>query len=327
MPPVSSRTTSRSVPSIRSRRSGEASYSAGSGLTGRRLAYRPRPLRRPSRPCSGRGRAGSVVSHRGPPTAASSTASERLQASSTSSVRGVPCTSIEAPPNRYSSNSKSPSCSSSSSVGSMISGPIPSPGRVTMRYATAADATSCSQRGGGDGPAWRESLLAVALEVGDRGLLLECESNVVEPAEQPMADLVVDLEGEEAPVEAHLLLDQVDLALAGVGQAAAVLGSHHDGQQTDLGAVGVEDVGEARRDDRLKAVVLQAPGCVLARGAAAEVLTGHQDRVGRQLPARLLGPVVEQELAEAGALDALEELLGHDLVGVHVGAIEVADLA
>ena len=48
---------------------GEASYSAGSGRTGRRLAYRPSPLRRPSRPCSGRGFAGSVVSHFGPPTA------------------------------------------------------------------------------------------------------------------------------------------------------------------------------------------------------------------------------------------------------------------
>ena len=37
-PPVSSRTTSRSVPSIRSRRSGLASYKAGQGRTGRRLA-------------------------------------------------------------------------------------------------------------------------------------------------------------------------------------------------------------------------------------------------------------------------------------------------
>src|ERR1039457_6865944 len=63
MPPVSSRTTSRSVPSISSRFNGEASYSAGSGLTGRRFAYSPRPLRKPSKPCSGRGLAGSVASH------------------------------------------------------------------------------------------------------------------------------------------------------------------------------------------------------------------------------------------------------------------------
>ena len=50
-----------------------------------------------------------------------------------------------------------------------------------------------------------------------------------------------------------------------------------------------------------------------------------EDRVGRQVPARLLGPVVEEELPEAGALDPLEELLGHDLVGVHVGAVEDRD--
>ena len=88
-----------------------------------------------------------------------------------------------------------------------------------------------------------------------------------------------------APGEAHLLLAQVDLARAGLRQRLAVLLGEHDRQQPDLRAVGVEDVGEARRDDRLEAVVLQPPRRVLARGAAAEVLPGHEDRVGRQVPA------------------------------------------
>src|SRR2546427_366585 len=35
-----------------------------------------------------------------------------------------------------------------------------------------------------------------------------------------------------------------------------------------------------------------------------------------------LPPVIEKEGAVAGALDALEELLGDDLVGVYVGAVE-----
>ena len=47
-------------------RSGLASTSAGLGRTGRRFAKRPRPLRRPRSPCSGRGLSGSVVSHFGP---------------------------------------------------------------------------------------------------------------------------------------------------------------------------------------------------------------------------------------------------------------------
>ena len=39
----------------------------------------------------------------------------------------------------------------------------------------------------------------------------------------------------------------------------------------------------------------------------------------------LLAPVVEQELAEARALDPLQELLRDDLVGVDVGAVEHLD--
>src|SRR5205807_4862880 len=69
------------------------------------------------------------------------------------------------------------------------------------------------------------------------------------------------------------------------------------------------------------------PRCMLAARPAAEVATGYEDRVARQFPACLLGPVVEQELPEARALDALEELLGDDLVGVDVVAVQHADAA
>ena len=66
---------SMSTPSRYSGLSVEASLSASKIRTGRRFAYRPSALRMPSSPCSGRGLAGSVVSHFGPPMAASSTAS------------------------------------------------------------------------------------------------------------------------------------------------------------------------------------------------------------------------------------------------------------
>ena len=148
------------------------------------------------------------------------------------------------------------------------------------------------------------------------------------PAEQPAADLVVDLERRpRRPSKRTSCASRSIWPCPACGERLAVLLGEHDRQQPDLGAVGVEDVGEARRDDRLEAVVLQAPWGVLARGAAAEVLAGDEDRVGRQVPVGLLGPVVEEELAEAGPLDALEELLGHDLVGVDIGAVEVADRA
>src|SRR4051812_46906989 len=133
MPPVSSRTTSRSVPSMRSRLSGLASSSASKGLTGRRLANRPRPSRRPSSPCSGRGLSGSVVSHCGPPTAPSRTASASRQAAMVSSGRGDPVASMAAPPMRCSENVKPSRARRTSTAEATTSGPIPSPGRRAMR--------------------------------------------------------------------------------------------------------------------------------------------------------------------------------------------------
>src|SRR5262249_27794687 len=100
--------------------------------------------------------------------------------------------------------------------------------------------------------------------------------------------------------------------------------------------VAPEDVGEGRGDHDLEAVLEQGPGRVLAGRAAAEVAAGEKDLragVGRvvELEARtgvavLVEPPVEEEvLPEAGARDALEELLRDDLVGVHVGAVEHRD--
>ena len=72
---------------------------------------------------------------------------------------------------------------------------------------------------------------------------------------------------------------------------------------------------------------------MLARRAAAEVAPGDED--GRASVARLVqdergvgravrrvAPVVEEELAEARPLHALEELLRDDLIRVNVRAVE-----
>src|SRR5690606_22829356 len=119
----------------------------------------------------------------------------------------------------------------------------------------------------------------------------------------------------------------------------------NDRQQAVLEAVVVEDVGEARCDHGAETVFVQRPGRVLAGRTAAEVLAGQQHAgslVAREVQHEVLvdrtlgivlvrladiqvGPFVEQVGAEAGALDRLEELLGNDLVGVDVGAIERRD--
>src|SRR4029077_20087063 len=74
----------------------------------------------------------------------------------------------------------------------------------------------------------------------------------------------------------------------------------------------------------------ERPGGVLARGAAAEIRARHENRrpfelgpIEREII--VLGPVPEEELAVARALDALQELLRDDLVGVDVVAVERGD--
>jgi hypothetical protein len=91
------------------------------------------------------------------------------------------------------------------------------------------------------------------------------------PVQQPVLDVGLDLELEDAVGAGRPSVVDVDPRLAGLGDAPAVLLVEDHRQQADLGAVDVEDVGERRRDDRLEAEVLQRPGRVLARGAAAEV--------------------------------------------------------
>ena len=108
--------------------------SFGLTATGRRLAYRPSPLRMASNPCSGRTLAlGS--SHFGPPTAPSSTASAPRHSSSVSSGSAVPVWSIAQPPIRASRVTKT--CpqrlgdrGQDSVACATTSGPIPSPGRT-----------------------------------------------------------------------------------------------------------------------------------------------------------------------------------------------------
>jgi hypothetical protein len=72
--------------------SGEAAASSGTAVTGRKFANRPRALRIPSKPCSGRFDT-SIVSHFGPPTAPRRIAVDALQAATVAGGRGLPAAS------------------------------------------------------------------------------------------------------------------------------------------------------------------------------------------------------------------------------------------
>ena len=81
------------------------------------------------------------------------------------------------------------------------------------------------------------------------------------------------------------------------------------------------------------ATIAWKPKSSSAQGACSreepqpKLRAGDQDRVRLQLDLAVADPVVEEELAEAGPLDPLEELLGDDLVGVDVGAVQHRHLA
>ncbi len=112
-----------------------------------------------------------------------------------------------------------------------------------------------------------------------------------------------------------------------VEQRLAHLGVDLDRDQSVLGAVVAEDVGEAGGDHGLEAVVHDRPHRVLARRAGAEVRAGHQDGGPLVLllvehEVAVVAPLREQPGAEAGALHPLEPVAGDDLVGVDVGAFE-----
>ncbi len=112
-----------------------------------------------------------------------------------------------------------------------------------------------------------------------------------------------------------------------VDQVAHLAVWQRDREDSCLVSVGAEYVRERRRDDRVVARVLDRPRRVLAGRAAAEVLTGDQDRCALvlwpvQYEIAFRSPVIEEEWSVAGALDALEKLFWNYLVGVHVGAVK-----
>src|SRR5690606_31986068 len=175
--------------------------------------------------------------------------------------------------------------------------------------------------------------LATGLELRDLVLMAQGEPDVIEPFEEPPPSVIVDLErgrevadrgGSRHEVDRHLDAGvRVDL-----GPDALEHVLRDDARDEALLArVAPEDVGEARREHDLEAVVAQRPHGVLATRTGAEVGSGDEDR---RVPERLLvqhevvllPPAVEERVVEAGLRDALQEDGGDDLVGVDVGALE-----
>src|ERR1700730_10453562 len=146
----------------------------------------------------------------------------------------------------------------------------------------------------------------------------------------------VDVELDRAAIgAADFLLSEihrerrVSAAVGIIEEFGEILRRYRDRQNAVLETVVVENVGERGRDHAADAEIEERPRRVLARGAAAEIVAGHQNlglAVGRLVEdeTRILAAVVlvaklrEQGLAEAGALDRLQILLRDDLVGIGI---------
>src|SRR5436190_5173198 len=170
------------------------------------------------------------------------------------------------------------------------------------------------------------------LERRDLVVALQRPRDVVEAVQERLALERVDLEPYAQAVRmGHLLRLEIDRQLVPLrdrlAHARELVGRQDDRQEPGLDGVRPEDVAERRGDHDVEAVVVERPRRVLAGRAAAEVPAGDEDASAvvlrpPQLELGVLHPVVEEELAVPGALDALEELLRDDLVGVDVGPVE-----
>src|SRR5205814_8256761 len=103
-----------------------------------------------------------------------------------------------------------------------------------------------------------------------------------------------------------------------------------------LYAVVNKNVSERPSKHSTKTKILHRPDSVFARRSATKILSRHkhacsgiaglvQGKGGILRTVLAAAPVIEQKFAKASALDSFEELLGNDLVGINVGAIEWND--
>src|ERR1700692_211950 len=175
---------------------------------------------------------------------------------------------------------------------------------------------------------------------GNFAFVLQGKPDVIQTIQQAMPHEFVDRELRAKTLfVAHLALFQIDdefviffLASAPHHLSGCLLAELH-GKKTILGAVVGKDIGEGGRNDGAESKISQRPYRVLTRGTAAEILPRNQN--ARACVARLVQnetcafltvagktPVVKQELAEAGALNALQKLLRNNLIGIDVHPIK-----
>src|SRR5262249_13724116 len=164
----------------------------------------------------------------------------------------------------------------------MISGPMPSPGRMATFILEVPGELRFSPRlEGADlvGVAQREADLVQAVQDAMLAERIDLEAEALRTV-GGRDGLLFQINNQLKTGERRCLVEQlVDLGFA-----------QRDRQEAVLERVVLEDLAERRRDHRAEAVVAQRPRRMLARGADAEVLAREQN-----LPA-LIAWLIEDEL-------------------------------
>src|ERR1700675_4242718 len=173
--------------------------------------------------------------------------------------------------------------------------------------------------------------------------MLKREPNIVESIQQAMTcEFIHGKLRAKSLIVAHFAFLQVDRQLIiadllrPLHQLRSFLISQSHGKKSILGAVVGENISERKRNHRAEAEVGQCPHRVLSRRSAAKIfssdqntcafkarLVQHKVRVLRSV--RLKPPVIKQKLSKARLFDPLQKLLGNNLVGIYVNAIQRRD--
>lgn len=182
-------------------------------------------------------------------------------------------------------------------------------------------------------------------ERGNLGFVSQRQPDVVQSAEEAFAAKFVD---GERDLQSVLVGDGAGMQVGGQ-PIAGMLGDaieqvldlrffEPDRQHAVFEAVVVEDIGEAGSDQHAESMVLERPGSMLPARPATEVAPRQKHaRAAKVRPVQLkLGvvgsifvepPIEEEELPKAGPLNAFEELLGDDLIGIDIGPVHGEDEA
>jgi len=175
------------------------------------------------------------------------------------------------------------------------------------------------------------------------GFMLQGEADIVQSVQQAVMSKVVDMEfGGETVIVGDRAIFEIDREFVifdfvrALHDLRDLVITEANREQAVLETVISKNVAERRGNDDAESVVCERPDGVLTGRTTAKILAGDENRgllVPRVVKNKVrdmvalgrVAPVVKEKLTKAGAFNALEKLLGDNLIGINIDAIERSD--